>query len=72
MFLVATMEDKSVPVENSLQFYRALRDAGVPTEMHLYARGAHGASRDPQYGPTARWPERAAEWMADNGFVGKR
>jgi acetyl esterase/lipase len=72
MFLVATMEDKSVPVENSLQFYRALRDASVPTEMHLYARGPHGASRDPQYGPTAQWPERAAEWLADNGWIGKR
>lgn len=71
MFLVATMEDQSVPVENSLQFYKALRDAGVPTEMHLYARGAHGASRDTQYGTTALWPARAAEWLAANGWLGK-
>jgi len=71
IFLVATMADQSVPVENSLQFYKALRGAGVPTEMHIYARGAHGASRDKQYGTTALWPARAAEWLAANGWLSK-
>jgi acetyl esterase/lipase len=71
MFLVATMADQSVPVENSLQFYKALRDAGVPTEMHVYARGAHGASRDKQYGTTALWPARAEEWLAAFGWLSK-
>lgn len=69
IYPVATMADQSVPVENSLQLYKALRDAGVPAEMHLYARGAHGASRDRQYGTTAFWPDRAAEWMAANGWL---
>ena len=45
MFLVATMADQSVPVENSLHLYKALRDAGVPAEMHVYTQGAHGSSR---------------------------
>jgi acetyl esterase/lipase len=71
MFLVATMADQSVPVENSLRLYKALRDAGVPAEMHVYAQGAHGASRDTQYGTTAMWPQRAEEWMRANGFVPK-
>jgi acetyl esterase/lipase len=71
MFLVATMADQSVPVENSLHLYKALRDAGVPAEMHVYAQGAHGASRDPQYGTTALWPQRAEEWMHANGWLTK-
>jgi acetyl esterase/lipase len=71
MFLVATMADQSVPVENSLQFYKALRDAGVSTEMHVYAQGAHGASRDKQYGTTALWPARAEEWLAAHGWLSK-
>lgn len=70
-FLVATMADQSVPVENSLQLYKALREAGVPTEMHLYAQGAHGASRDPKYGTTALWPQRAEEWMRANDWLPK-
>jgi acetyl esterase/lipase/lysophospholipase L1-like esterase len=68
-FIVATMADKSVPVENSLRLYQALRDAGVPAEMHTYSAGAHGDSRDPQYGPTARWPERFEEWVRFNKWL---
>jgi acetyl esterase/lipase/lysophospholipase L1-like esterase len=68
-FIVATMADKTVPVENSLRLYQALRNAGVPAEMHTYAAGSHGDSRDPQYGPTAKWPERCEEWLRFNKWI---
>ena len=68
-FIAATMADKSVPVQNSLRLYEALRGAGVAAEMHVYAQGSHGNSLDPQYGPTALWPERMIEWMRFNGWV---
>jgi acetyl esterase/lipase len=71
VFIAATMADKSVPVENSLRFYEALRVAGVPAEMHVYAQGSHGNSLDPQYGPTALWPQRMIEWMRFNGWLAK-
>jgi dipeptidyl aminopeptidase/acylaminoacyl peptidase len=70
-FIVATMADTTVPVENSLHLYQALRDAGVPAEMHVYAQGSHGNSLDPQYGPTAAWPERYVEWLRFNGWLTK-
>ncbi len=69
IFLVATMADKSVPVENSLKFYQALRDAGVSAEMHAYSAGSHGDSRDAQYGPTSKWPERCEEWLRFNKWI---
>ena len=69
VFLVATMADKSVPVENTLHFYQALRNANVPAEMHVYARGSHGNSLDPQYGPTALWPQRMVEWLRFQGWL---
>jgi acetyl esterase/lipase len=69
VFLAATMADSAVPVENTLLFYQALRAAKVPAEMHVYAQGSHGNSLDPQYGPTARWPQRAEEWMRFNGWL---
>jgi len=68
-FIVATMADKSVPVENSLRLYQALRDVGVPAELHAYAAGSHGDSRDPQFGPTAKWPERCEEWLRFNRWI---
>ncbi|HEX5218332.1 MAG TPA: alpha/beta hydrolase fold domain-containing protein [Verrucomicrobiae bacterium] len=68
-FLVATMADASVRVENSLMLYQSLRNAGVPAEMHVYAAGSHGDSRDPQYGPTAKWPARCEEWLRFNKWL---
>ncbi len=62
-FLVASTEDRSVPVENSLQFYQALRTAGVPAELHVYERGRHGfglAADDPVLGT---WTRHAADWL---------
>src|SRR5437660_2152553 len=41
-FLFHTSEDKTVPVENSVLFYLALRKAGVAAEMHIFERGPHG------------------------------
>ncbi|GHV90073.1 acetylesterase [Spirochaetia bacterium] len=43
-FLWHTFEDQSVPVENSLLFAAALRRSGVPFELHVYPKGAHGLS----------------------------
>ena len=41
-FIWSTMEDKTVPVENSLMLATALRRVGVPFDLHIYERGPHG------------------------------
>jgi len=38
-FLFHTGEDKGVPVQNSLVYYRALVEHGVPAELHVYQNG---------------------------------
>ena len=43
-FLWHTWEDDTVPVENSMLFAWALKKKGIPLEMHIYPRGAHGLS----------------------------
>lgn len=63
-FLVATTEDKSVPVENSLAMYQALRAAKVPVEMHVYERGRHGFGLAPDDAVLATWSQHAADWLA--------
>ena len=70
VFLWHTMDDKTVPVENSLLLLGALQKAGVPCEAHLFPHGVHGLSvctaevNTPQ--PHAgRWFTLAAEWLAD-------
>lgn len=67
-FLFHTTEDKTVPVENSIMFYSALRKVGVPAEMHIYLKGAHGVGLAP-FDPILRtWPERLADWMKVQGL----
>jgi dipeptidyl aminopeptidase/acylaminoacyl peptidase len=68
-FLVHAQDDKTVPVENSLMFYSALRRAGVPVEMHLYEQGGHGFAMEATHRPTAEWPQRAETWLRSHGWV---
>ena len=43
-FLWHTMTDNTVPVENSVLFFMALKNAGIPAELHIYPQGVHGLS----------------------------
>lgn len=70
-FLVHTGEDTSVPLENSLAFYAALRRAGVPAEMHLFPRGGHGFGMRAGLGTTSSWFDRLQDWMGMNGWLEK-
>lgn len=70
-FLVHSAEDTTVPVENSLLFYAAMRRAKAPIEMHLYPRGPHGSGMDPKLGPTAEWPRHCESWMRFNSWLPK-
>jgi acetyl esterase/lipase len=68
-FLVHTGEDASVPLENSLLFFQALRRAGIPAEMHLYEKGHHGFGVRPGLGSTSEWPKRLEEWLRAHGWL---
>ncbi len=69
-FLWHTIEDKSVPVENSLLFASALRRAGVPFSLHIYEKGAHGLGlfgRNNQ--PAPPWADQLLHWFKERGFT---
>lgn len=70
-FLVHTAEDRSVPLENSLLFFQALRKAGVPAELHLYAQGPHGFGLREDLGTTSGWPLRFVEWLEEGGLLAR-
>lgn len=63
-FLLHAADDEAVPVENSLLFHAALREAGVPAELHIYAQGGHGFGVHAVAGQRlAEWPRLALDWM---------
>jgi acetyl esterase/lipase len=68
-FLFHTTADTTVPVENSVLFYLALRKAGVPAEMHIYERGPHGLGLAPLDEALSSWPSRLAAWLRVHGLL---
>lgn len=68
-FLFHTTEDRTVPVENSILFYMAMRKAGVPAEMHIYERGPHGVGLAPTDEALSSWPARLADWLRGRGLL---
>lgn len=67
VFLWHTIEDRAVPVENSLLFAEALRRAKVPVELHLFEKGRHGiglANGHP-------WTQCLVYWLKGRGILRK-
>ena len=61
--LVHAADDASVPVENSLLMFGALRAAGVRTELHVFDRGGHGFGMRGAVGlDAAAWPQLVENW----------
>ena len=65
-FLLHAGDDKLVPVENSLIFYKSLHQHGVPAGMHIYPKGDHGFLVTPT---RDEWMELCKRWMKSNGWV---
>ncbi|MDG1644975.1 alpha/beta hydrolase [Klebsiella huaxiensis] len=64
-FILHAVDDPSVPVDNSLVMFNALRAHNVPTELHLFAVGKHGFGiRGAKGLPAAEWPQLAMNWIA--------
>ena len=70
-FLFHTNADTGVPAENSVLFYLALRKAGVPAELHIYANGPHGVGLGSNDLALSSWPRRLAEWMQGRGLLSR-
>lgn len=68
-FLVHASNDGVVPVKNSVEFYMALRKAGVPAEMHLYEDGPHGFGLAQKYPLISSWPDLCRRWLVHEGLI---
>ena len=68
-FLLSTTADTAVPPENTVEFYLALRKAGVPAEMHVFERGPHGVGLDLEDPVLGVWPTLLTNWLRERGFL---
>jgi acetyl esterase/lipase len=68
-FLIQAEDDPVDPVENSLVYYSALKKAGVPSELHVFAKGGHGFALRQVESPVTQWPRLVETWLRTIGIV---
>lgn len=68
-FLLQNEDDHVDRVEDSLSYYAALKKAGVPVEMHLYAQGGHAFGLRRTKFPATRWPQLVETWLGTIGMI---
>jgi acetyl esterase/lipase len=68
-FLLQNEDDGIDRVEDSLSYYAALKKAGVPVEMHLYAQGGHAFGLRRTKFPVTAWPQLVETWLETIGMI---
>ncbi|HXZ14259.1 MAG TPA: alpha/beta hydrolase [Candidatus Sulfotelmatobacter sp.] len=70
-FLLQAEDDHVDNVNDSLAYYVALKNAAVPVEMHLYARGGHAFGLRRTELPITWWPQLVETWLQTLGIISK-
>lgn len=57
-FILCSADDRTVPCENSIDYFMALRQYGIPAALHIYPTGGHGWGYE-------EWMPYKREWTAE-------
>ena len=68
-FIFQTNADTTVPAENAIYYFLALRKAGVKAEMHIFENGPHGVGLAMNDAALSEWPRLLTNWLRVNGFL---
>jgi len=70
-FLLQAGDDPVDSVNHSLVYYIALKNAGVPVEMHLYPKGGHAFGLRRTELPITEWPRLVETWLGTIGIIAR-
>jgi len=70
-FLLQAENDHVDNVDDALSYYIALKNAGVPAEMHLYAHGGHAFGLRRTNDPITHWPALVETWLHTIGMISR-
>jgi acetyl esterase/lipase len=68
-FIIHAADDATVPIQNSILYFQALKKAGVNAELHIYEKGGHGFGLAiGRCSSESKWPEACEEWLKGHGL----
>lgn len=68
-FLLQAWDDPVDDICNSTVYARALDEAGVPAEAHLFAKGGHAFGLRRTEHPVTMWPSLVENWLKEIGIL---
>ncbi|HEU4374395.1 MAG TPA: alpha/beta hydrolase [Telluria sp.] len=68
-FLLQAWDDPVDPICNSILYATALNRAGVPAEVHFFAKGGHAFGLRDKDHPIAAWPSLVEGWLKELGVI---
>src|SRR5690606_24984884 len=62
--LIHAMDDPIDNIRHPMAYALALKEAGVPVDMRIYAEGGHAFGLRPADNPiTTQWPDQVVQWL---------
>ncbi|MTK54470.1 alpha/beta hydrolase [Paludibacter sp.] len=72
-FMAHSMDDGTVPVQNSIEYALALTKNNIPCELHIYEHGGHGYGLGKRNsGTESTWTEACEQWLKVKGLLARR
>ena len=68
-FLVHSMDDRTVPVQNSINYALALQKYKISCELHIYQKGGHGYGLGRTDNTESTWPKACEKWLKAQGLL---
>jgi acetyl esterase/lipase len=68
-FIVHAIDDKTVPIANSEQLIKALKENNVPAELHTFDEGGHGFGMRKRGIPVDNWSDVLKTWLQNNKLI---
>ena len=71
-FLIHSIDDGAVPVQNSIDYALAMKKQNVPCELHIYQSGGHGYGLGKSENTELTWPQACSKWLEARGYIGEK
>jgi enterochelin esterase-like enzyme/acetyl esterase/lipase len=71
-FMVHSLDDNAVPVQNSIGYALSMHKLNIPCELHLYQSGGHGYGLGRSANTESTWPDACRKWLEARGYLGEK